>query len=44
MAKARSGKNRDKPYYKEKALETCVLEQKYLSSIVLGGLVGKILF
>jgi hypothetical protein len=25
MAKARSGKNRDKPYYKEKALETCVL-------------------
>jgi hypothetical protein len=23
-AKARSGKNRDKPYYKEKALETCV--------------------
>ena len=31
-AKARSGKNRDKPYYKEKALETCVLEQKYLST------------
>jgi hypothetical protein len=25
-------KNRDKPYYKEKALETCVLEQKYLST------------
>jgi hypothetical protein len=31
-AKARSGKNRDKPYYKEKALEICVLEQKYLST------------
>jgi hypothetical protein len=31
-AKARSGKNRDKSYYKEKALETCVFEQKYLST------------
>jgi hypothetical protein len=28
--KARSDKNRDKPYYKEKALEFCTLEQKYL--------------
>jgi hypothetical protein len=27
---ARSGKKRDKPYYKKKALETCVLDQKYL--------------
>jgi hypothetical protein len=27
-----SGKNRDIPYYKEKALQTCVLEQKYLST------------
>ena len=31
-AKARPGKNRDKPFYMEKALETCVLKQKYLST------------